>query len=208
MVRAAAHGRLNGPWLDIGLAVAGLASLACVFTWPAASAEVAGQMLTRNTVRLSLAWYTAAAWLMMRLRADDWAIATARGRLARWCWSWAMVAYLAHLAMAFEHYHHWSHAEAFEHTRLAGGFGEGIYASYLFTLLWAADVAWWWIGPARYAGRPAWIDRTLHGFMLFIIFNGTVIFGRGLVRWAGVMMFAGLLVAWILRRRHPGPLKA
>jgi hypothetical protein len=46
---------------------------------------------------------------------------------------------------AFHFYHGWSHAEAMEHVRAAARFGEGIFVSHLFTLLWTLDVAWWWL---------------------------------------------------------------
>jgi hypothetical protein len=105
--------------------------------------------------------------------------------LARWCWTFAWATYLVHLAMAFHHYHHWSHADAVEHTEIVSGFGKGIYVSHLFTLAWTADALSWWLQPARRALRPSWIDWLLHGFMAFMIFNATVIYEAGPIRWAG-----------------------
>jgi hypothetical protein len=137
---------------------------------------------------------------MLRLQPLEWT-ATGRGQLARWCWTLAWSAYLVHLAMAFHHYHHWSHADAVEHTRAVSGVGEGIYVSHLFTLLWTLDVACWWLLPGRYATRPAWIDVTLHSFMVFVIFNGTVVYEAGTIRWAGLGMFAVLAVVWLLKIR-------
>ena len=55
--------------------------------------------------------------------------------------------------------------------------------------------------PARYAARSAWIDRLLHGFMLFIVFNSMIVFESGAIRWAGVAMFAAFVLAWMLRGR-------
>jgi hypothetical protein len=159
------------------------------------SADV-GEMLTRNTVRLSLAWYAVALLLMMRMGLRDWTASTRLGNLTRWCWTWGLVSFLVHVVMAFHYYHHWSHAHAFEQTRELSGVGEGLYVSYLFTVLWTADVLFWWLSPLRYAARPAWIDRTLHGFMLFVVFNSMVVFEAGLIRWAGVFMFAVLGIAW------------
>ena len=91
------------------------------------------------------------------------------------------------------------------HADLASGTGEGIYVSYLFTWLWIADAVWWWTAPASYASRSRWIDRLLHPFMLFITFNGMVVFETGLIRWAGLIMFAGLSAAWLLARGIPRP---
>ncbi len=113
---------------------------------------------------------------MLFLRPADWAIETPRGWAARWCWTWGLVCFLVHLAMAFHYFHHWSHAHAFERTREVSGVGEGIYVSYLFTWLWGADVAYWWLSPGGYAARSRWIDRTLQAFMLFIVINGTIVF--------------------------------
>jgi len=162
-----------------------------------------GDMLTRNTVRLSLAWYAMALCLMMRLDPQGWRAETSLGRLARLAWTWSIVCFWIHLGMAFHFYHHWSHAHAFAHTREVSGVGEGIYISYFFTWLWTADMLWWWLAPARYAARPAWIDRALHGFMLFIVFNGMVVYEPGLIRWVGLVLFAGLAVAWVMARGFP-----
>jgi hypothetical protein len=61
-------------------------------------------------------------------------------------------------------------------------------------------VAWWWLRPDAYAGRPAWIGRVLHGFMAFIVFNGTIVYETGPIRWAGAVMFALLAALWVRAR--------
>jgi hypothetical protein len=38
-----------------------------------------------------------------------------------------------------------------------------------------------------------------------MIFNGTVVFGRGVARWVGVGLFVGL-AAWWLAHRRGGPM--
>jgi hypothetical protein len=152
---------------------------------------------------LSLAGYSVALLWMMRLQEQDWSATTVQGRLARCCWTWGLACYLVHLAMAFHVYHHWSHAEAVEHTRHVSGWGNGIFASYLFTGLWLGDALWWWFWPARLAARPAWIGRTLHAYLLFIVFNGTVVFASGAIRWVGIAVFGALAIAWSRsRKRH------
>jgi len=181
------------------------ALLALVLALPSlTSSPMAGDDLTRNTVRLSLLYYAAALTFMLRLSPPDWLAQSGRGRLARWCWTLAWAAFVVHLAMAFHHYHHWSHADAVRHTREVSGFGEGIYASHLFALAWTADVAAWWLRPAWYARRSAWIDRALHGFMVFMVFNATVVYETGFIRWAGVVLFAWLAAAWGSTRRRLG----
>jgi hypothetical protein len=188
--------------VDLAVLVGGAVLLVVVLALSRGLAADVGDTLTRNTVRLSLAWYTAALCLMLRLGPADWTGRTAASRLARDCWTWGLVCFLVHLAMAFHYYHHWSHAHAFEHTREVSGVGQGLYVSYLFTLVWAADVAWWWQRPAQFAARSPWIDRSLHAFMLFIVFNSMVIYEQGPIRWAGLLMFGVLAVAWLAARRR------
>jgi hypothetical protein len=143
--------------------------------------------LTRHTVRVSLVYYALACGLMLSGR---------EGRTARLCWTLALAAFLVHLWFAFVWWHGGSHAAAVEHTRVRSGVGEGIWASHLFTLLWTLDVLWWWASPASRRARPAWVGRTLHAYLAFITFNGTVVYETGLIRWAGLAMFAGLAALW------------
>jgi hypothetical protein len=190
-------------------AVAWFALLAWVLILPwVLDAADPGDDLIRNTIRLSLLYYAGALNLMLWLRPAEWT-ATGRGRLARVCWTMAWFTYLVHLGMAFHFYHNWSHADAVRHTDLVSGFGPGIYVSHLFTLAWTADVSWWWLAPSRYAGRSPWIDRAVHGFMLFVAFCGTVVYETGFIRWAGAAMFAELaLMAIWAKRGEPGRVSA
>jgi hypothetical protein len=161
-----------------------------------------GDGLIRNTIRLSLAFYAAAGALMLVLQPGEWD-GSGRGGLARWCWSLAWATYVIHVGMAFHFYHGWSHADAVRHTEEVSGFGPGIYVSHLFTLLWTLDVACWWWRPHTYATRQAWIGRALHAFMAFIVFNGTVVYETGPIRWAGVAMFMALGGLWLGARTRP-----
>jgi hypothetical protein len=197
---------MNSRWNQVGndaaAIVGGTAIVLATIRLTALFAADVGDSLIRNTVRLSLAWYVAAVCLMLFLRPADWAVATRRGSIARWCWTWGLVCFLVHLVMAFHYFHHWSHAHAFERTRKVSGIGEGIYISYLFTLLWGADVAWWWLAPARYAARSAWIDRVLQAFMLFIVINGTIVFETGAIRWVAVAGLLLLSAVWLTSRQR------
>jgi hypothetical protein len=173
--------------------------LAGVLAWPwLGHATDPGDDLIRNTIRLSLLFYALAFNLMLWLRRDDWP--TDAGQLTRACWTVAWFTYLVHLAMAFHFYHHWSHADAVRHTQEVSNFGAGIYVSHLFTLAWTVDLAWWWLGPASRAARSPWIDRLLHGFMLFMVFCGTIVYETGFIRWAGVLLFAELAVMALYAR--------
>jgi len=151
-----------------------------------------GENAVRNSVRLALLYYGIA--LGVQLRGGPC-------RLARLTWTLAWAAYAVHVVLAFHYFHGWSHADAVEHVRAVGGIGEGIYLSHLFGLLWTIDVAWWWLAPGSHAARPLWLTIELHGFMLFMVFNATVVFEPGLGRWLGVALF--LVLAWLWRTR-PG----
>ncbi len=183
-------------YLDLAMALFGAISLVVVLWLTCGLSVETGDALTRNTIRLSLAWYAAALVSMLRLEQPGWNGQSAGGSIARWCWTWSVIAYLVHLAMAFHYFHDWSHAHAFEHTRQTSGFGEGIFLSYLFTLLWISDAMWWWLWPDGYAQRPSLVGYSLHVFMLFIVFNGMVVFASGAIRWAGLLMYVVLFVAW------------
>ena len=174
--------------------------LAAVIVLPYATDSTStGDDLTRNTVRLALGYYAVAAALMLVLKPSEWT-GQGRGRLARACWTLAWAAYLVHLAMAFHFYHHWSHSDAVRHTREISGFGEGIYVSHLFTLVWGADVAMWWHRPKAYATRRPWIGIGLHAFMTFVIFNATVVYESGPIRWIAILVYAGLATLVMYRR--------
>jgi hypothetical protein len=188
-------------WLDALALLVWLILLAVILITPQAiQSSTLGDDLTRFTVRLALLYYAVAASLGLWLRPEDWLAQSAGGRLARWCWTLAWLAYLIHVGMAFHHYHHWSHTDAIQHTRAVSGVGEGIYVSHLFTLVWTADVVWWWGRPQTYAVRPAWVGWMLHGFMLFVIFNAMVVYEQGLIRWAGLALVVELAGLWSYRR--------
>lgn len=203
---------LSRPWprspiLPMLLAAVWAMLLTAVLALPwALGSATLGDDLTRGTVRLALAYYGVGAALMTRLRPEEWR-ATGMGAVARLCWTLGWLAYLVHLGMAFHHYHDWSHTAAVEHTRQVSGLGEGIYVSHLFTLVWTMDVLWWWLAPAGYAARPAWLARLVHGFMAFIIFNATVVYEQGPIRWAGLVLLSGLAVLVVSRPNPvlPGP---
>jgi hypothetical protein len=190
-----APGQARSDFLCFVAVVAWLLLLISVFPFLDGDSNV-GDTFIRHTVRLALLYYAAAASLMLLLSPDNWPARTSLGRLARCCWTLGWAAYLIHVGMAFHFAHAWSHALAVEHTRQRSGIGEGIYVSHLFTLLWTADVLTWWLSPGRYAMRNPWIGRTLHAFMVFMVFNGTVVFEEGFIRWAGVGLCTVLAACW------------
>ena len=71
------------------------------------------------------------------------------------------------------------------------------------TLVWLADVVWWWRAGRRYYGRGRALLAAEHAFLLFMIFNATVVFEQGAARVGGLVVTAAGLAALIaaLRRR-------
>ncbi len=146
------------------------------------------EMLTRWTVRLALLCY----FFAMHLRFTGGALRT-HDRHARAVYTLGCVLMFAHVAAAFHFYHGWSHARAaadtdrqtLETTGLA--FAGGIWFNYLFLALWLADAAHWWRGLDAHRRRSRGIDAALHAILLFILFNATVVFETGIVRWLGAV---------------------
>jgi hypothetical protein len=158
-----------------------------------------GELLTRGTACLTVVSYT----LGLVLRA------AARGRwswlnYARWTWTGGFAVLLLHVVCAFHFYHDWSHEAAYRATARQTAavtglvWGGGLYVNYLFVLVWGADVCWWWCRPGGYQGRCRCIEWTVQGFLAFILFNATVVFGAGPARWLGLAV-AVLLAAGLTR---------
>jgi hypothetical protein len=147
--------------------------------------------------------------LALRANANGtrWKLAWARG-----VWTAGCVLFLFHVAGAFQFYHHWSHTAAHaataQRTAELTGFewGGGLYANYAFTLLWMVDVIWWWRGLDRYETRPRWVHWAVQGFLGFMAFNGTVVFGTPTVRWLGLgacLFLATMWGSWLWGSRRP-----
>jgi hypothetical protein len=119
----------------------------------------------------------------------------------RFFWTLALVTLLIHIAIAFWLAHGWSHDAAVEHVREVGGFGGGILASYLFVLIWLADVVWWWIKPTGRANRPRWVSWSVHCYLAFIVLNATVIFGAPERRLIYVVIFLVPGILFLIKRR-------
>lgn len=114
---------------------------------------------------------------------------------------WAFGCWLAflHMAAAFHLAHGYAHAAAYEHTARVGGFGAGIFVNYLFLAVWAADAAWMWAASHSYRRRSRRLTWAVHGFLAFVVFNATVVFGSWPTRVGGGLLFVGLIVMLIRR---------
>jgi hypothetical protein len=162
-----------------------------------------GQILTAATIWIAiLAYGTGSSIFALSENRLRW------HSLARLVWTVACLALLAHIASAFHFFHQWSHDAAYRDTARQTeemfGFnsGVGIYFNYALLTLWILDVCWWWIkGLEAYRRRPWLLVAAWHTFLIFMFFNATVVFGRGLVRWLGLCVCLALLVVWWLAWR-------
>ena len=161
-----------------------------------------GEILTRGTIWFSIAGYAIGSVIF--------AMSSSSRRSATWdsatrvLWTIACAILIAHFITAFQFYHGWSHAAAYadtaRQTREAFGlnWGGGVFINYALLILWMLDIAWWWrSGLESYRRRPFFLVAGWHGFLIFIIFNATVVFGDGVVRWIGLAICLVLTLAWI-----------
>ena len=135
-----------------------------------------------------------------------------RGDGYRNLWTVGCLFLWAHTICAFHFHHHWSHADAVqltaEQTQQVMGFayGNGIWFSYLLLMVWLFDVVQLWRQKSASATRWYYLSYAVHAYAFFILFNGTVVFEEGVVRWGGVI---GTL--WIVRmawRYRKAPISA
>jgi hypothetical protein len=153
-----------------------------------------GDLLTRATILACLAAYFAAL-----------ALPTQHGSWRRWLWTLGCGLVGLHIAAAMIFVHHGSHAAAVEETArrtealFGWRFGGGVYFNYAFALLWTADAAWWWLARPHYQHRARWLSLLIHGYLLFIVINGAVIFASGATRWGSLVALVAIAVvrlAW------------
>jgi hypothetical protein len=154
------------------------------------------------TIRASMALYLAALGLQL---------APGHRRLdgpARAAWTAGAALLVVHVLLAFHVAHHWDHADALRHTAertqaLTGvRSGAGVYLNYLVMTVWTADAAYWWrAGADRYRRRRRPVAAGVHGFLLFMAFNATVVFADGWTRWLSAAGFGVLAVLAVQRFR-------
>lgn len=107
-------------------------------------------------------------------------------------WTASFLLFLLHVAAAFHFVHHWSHSAAYlataKETREKMGFayGDGVYFNYLFLLVWAMDVAMLWLGTKSTFVLQKYIRILGRCYLLFIAFNGVVVFKSGWLRVFGL----------------------
>ena len=125
-----------------------------------------------------------------------------------WTLGWLFM--LLHVAAAFHFVHDWSHRAAFVATenetfqQLGFRYGAGIYFNYVFVVAWAVDVYFTW-RPAR--RNVIGIRRFLFAgrcYLLFIAFNGVVVFESGWLRFLGALATVALLGCGYYFRKKGG----
>lgn len=158
-----------------------------------------GEFLTRSTIWVAMLAYTTGGVVF----------AIARGRLDfdRWtrlAWTAGCAALVTHFICAFNFYHGWSQQSAYIETArqtadvIKINWGGGLFINYAVAILWFADVAWWWVaGVNSYRRRPWTLTLIWHSFLIFIIFNATVVFKTGTTRWIGLLVSLTLILSWV-----------
>jgi hypothetical protein len=163
-----------------------------------------GEFLTRSTIWISIVAYTIGSVIFASARRPF-----AVDRWVRLAWTIGCAALIAHFASAFHFYHSWSQASAYADTarQTAAVFrihwGGGLFINYAVVSLWIADVVWWWFaGLNSYRRRPWLLTLLWHGFLIFILFNATVVFKDGLTRWIGMLICLTLCFSWFVVNRE------
>ena len=112
---------------------------------------------------------------------------------ARTAWTAGCVSLIAHVAFAYHFYHHWSQTSVYRETarqtaEVTGlDWGGGLFINYALVIGWIIDVVYWRLrGLDAYRHRPRWLTAMWQVFLFFIIFNATVVFKTGPLRWIGL----------------------
>ncbi len=124
-------------------------------------------------------------------------------RLARGVWTIGALLFSVHAIGAFALIYNWSASFAWSETarrsEQVAGFdsGVGLVFNLLFTLVWVGDAVLWWTNPKAYGARRRRAVLLLHGFFLFMIVNGAVIFVPGPQRILGLtIVVLSFAVLW------------
>ena len=158
------------------------------------------QLLTKATIWFAVLAYTVGIALFCFARGRPaWLAAS---RLA---WTTGCLALMAHITSAFHFYHHWSQESAYLDTArqtkevIGVNWGGGLFINYAVLSFWIVDVGWWWLKGIDSYRRRRWLIVLLwHAFFIFIVFNATVVFKDGIVRWVGLVVSVCLAACWIV----------
>jgi hypothetical protein len=131
--------------------------------------------------------------------------------VVRGTWLVGATAAIAHSALALLAFHDGSHAAAFESTAqqteelLGVAVGVGLYVNYIFVAVWLVDAALRCFRANLYRQLPYRYRVAMYSFLIFIAFNGTVVFKDGWLRMLGLIVTAILLLMyWRIARKPSG----
>lgn len=131
-------------------------------------------------------------------------LASGRWKATRFVWLASALTFLVHALIAMGSAYGWSHRTAIDataaDTALLTGIesGAGLWLNYLFTLIWLSDATYWvGTGDESYRNRARWLQGLVHGFLGFMVVNGSIVFVSGPKRLFGLFLIllplAGLL---------------
>lgn len=161
-------------------------------------------MITSTNWVFLAAWTAFASW-----SATEYSLITLRLRTARWIWTLGFAALAIHIALAFQFFHHWSHAAAIaataEQTADVTGlrWGGGVWVNYTLLMVWAIDMGLAWRKGETQLSRPS--RRILRWTMGFLWFQGAVVFAHSPLRWVALGIFIGLGMALARPRSREQP---
>jgi hypothetical protein len=162
------------------------------------------ELLTRATIWLTIIAYAIGSAFFALPEKVRW-----RDHATRLAWTIGCISLIAHLVCAFQFYHGWSHSAAYLDTArqtdsvVGLNWGGGLFINYGLLVAWMADLAWWWLsGLNSYRNRSWPLIAAWHSFLIFIIFNATVVFKDGVVRWLGLGFCILLVFMWIVIARR------
>ncbi len=136
----------------------------------------------------------------------------------RVAWVMGLVAYVAHILLAFAAFYEWNWSTAWQATaddaeRLTGvRAGWGLWLNIAFGAVWAV-LAWDWLGSGKRRddtnGRqiPNRVRLSLHAFLFFMVIQGGVIFAPPAARYftVAVLVCVALRALVCLRRASTMP---
>ncbi len=126
-------------------------------------------------------------------------------------WTAGCLLAIGHVLAAFHFHFAWSHDAAFEETAkrtqesIGVSYGQGVYFNYLFLGMWALDVVLDWFPPRSSPRLHRWISGVCVAFLIFIAFNGTVIFKDGATRLIGIVVTLTWIICLAMRWLHNTP---
>jgi hypothetical protein len=157
------------------------------------------EALVAWTIRLALLFYFAVVFLKLHAKQGP-------SGLCRWIWTAGGLLLAVHIALAMAWAHGWNYDAVYQATaedtaKVTGTYwGGGVWLNFAMLGMWLADIVWWWCAPAGYNARARYFDWAVQGFFVFMIFNATVVFETGAVRYTSAVLFGALL--WFFWRNR------